>query len=121
MKHDFTLAGTRAWLTDNPCERFEVPLHDAKIDVRCAVAAQRIVNSEVYETERLQTFVEQLADKKQEYAFLHHEGATAHTSWFSMAYVHEIFEKERTISAGLSEHPIYLFAAFICGVTKREK
>ena len=36
-----------------------------------------------------------------EYAFFQQDGATAHTSRFSMPYVHEAFRKERTVSLGL--------------------
>ena len=36
-----------------------------------------------------------------EYAFLHKDGASAHTARFSMLYVHEAFGEERTVSTGL--------------------
>ena len=35
------------------------------------------------------------------YAFFQQDGATAHTSQFSMSYVHEAFRKECKVSTGL--------------------
>ena len=51
--------------------------------------------------ELLQPFIAQLTEEKCEYAFLQQDGATAHTSRFSMSYVHEAFGEERTVSTGL--------------------
>ena len=41
------------------------------------------------------------SEEEREYAFFQQDGATAHTSRFSMAYVHEAFGKERTVSTCL--------------------
>ena len=59
------------------------------------------VNSQVYVTELLQPFLAQLTEEEREYAFFQHVGATAHTSRFSMSYVHEAFGEERTVYTGL--------------------
>ena len=40
------------------------------------------VNSQVYVTELLQTFLAQLTEEEREYAFFQQDGATAHTSHF---------------------------------------
>ena len=54
------------------------------------------VNSQVYVTELLQPFIAQLTEEKLEYAFFQQNGATAHTSRFSITYVYEAFGEERT-------------------------
>ena len=59
------------------------------------------VNSQVRVTELLQPFIAQLTEEECEYAFFHQDGATAHTSRFSMSYVHRPFGEEHTVSTVL--------------------
>ena len=97
-------------LAVDPRERFEVSLYDAKIGVWCAVSGQWIVGptffnntmkSHVYVMELLQPIIAQLTEEECEYAFFQQDGATAHTSRFSMSYVHEAFGEEHTVPTGL--------------------
>ena len=55
------------------------------------------VNSQVYVTE----LCNQLTEEEREYAFFQQDGATVHTSRFSMSYVHEAFGEEHTVPTGL--------------------
>ena len=73
------------------------------------------VNSQVYVTELLQPIIAQLTEEEREYSFFQQDGATAHTSQFSMSYVHEAFVEERTVSTvySLPDRPICLPAIFI--------
>ena len=84
-------------------------VHNAKWKVHNKISTSRIVgpiffnntvNSHVYVTKLLQPFIAQLTEEH-EYAFSQQDGATAHTSRFSMPYVHESFGEERTVSTGL--------------------
>ena len=59
------------------------------------------VNSQVCVMELLQPFIAQLMEEEREYAFFQQDGATAHTSLFSMSYVHEAFREEHTVPTGL--------------------
>ena len=59
------------------------------------------MNSQVYVTELLQPFIAQLMEEEREYACFLQDGATAHTSRFSMPYVHEAFGEESTVSTVL--------------------
>ena len=51
--------------------------------------------------ELLQPFMEQLTEEEHEDAFFQQDGATAHTSQFSMSCVREVFGEEHTESTGL--------------------
>ena len=59
------------------------------------------MNFQVYVTILLQPFIAQLTEDEREYAFFQQDGATAHTPWISMAYVHEAFGEEHTGSTVL--------------------
>ena len=85
-------------------------VHNAKWKVHDKISTCRIVgpiffnktvNSQVYVTELLHPFIAQLTEEEREYAFFQQDGATAHTSRFSMSYVHEAFGEERRVSTVL--------------------
>ena len=73
----------------------------------------------MYVTELLQPFIAQLTEEEREYAFFQQDGATAHTSRFSMPYIHEASEKNVQFAQfyDLPDRPICLPAIFVCGVT----
>lgn len=100
---------SRYWASENPHLIHEVPLHDQKIGVWCAVLASRVigpiffdttVNTDVYLT-ILDDFAQQLTEEEREYCFFQQDGATCHTSERSLARVHELFTAERTVSKDL--------------------
>lgn len=100
---------TRYWDTENPNLVHEVPLHDAKVGVWCAVSGRRIigpiffydtVNSERYVNNILQPFFDMLTEEEREYGYFQQDGATAHTSHLSMETIENVFS-DRVISTGL--------------------
>jgi hypothetical protein len=101
---------THHWDTENPHTVQEVPLHDQKVGVWCAVSGQRItepilffydtVNSERYMNNILELFFQILTEEEKQHAYFQQDNTTAHTSQHSMGALHEIFG-ERIISQGL--------------------
>lgn len=99
----------RYWSTEKPDFVHEVPLHDQKIGVWCAVSAYRIIgpiffdstiNSQRYRDGILTPFFEQLTDIKCQSGIFQQDSATAHTADDSLNFIQEIFE-DRVISKGL--------------------
>ena len=99
----------RYWSTENPRIIHEVPLHDAKIGVWCAVSAKRIIgpiffedtiNSERYRTQILAPFFQLLSDNERQYGYFQQDSATAHTAADSLDAIREVFD-DRIISRGL--------------------
>jgi hypothetical protein len=99
----------RYWSSINPRQTFEVPLHDQKIGVWCAITASRIVgpiffentiNSERYVTDILGPFFDSITEEKKRHGYFMQDGATAHTATYSINALNEMFEN-RLISRGL--------------------
>jgi hypothetical protein len=102
-------AKIRYWSTENPHAVHEVPLHDLKVGVWCAISARRIIgpvffhetiNSERYVRLILSPFFDQLTDEEKSYGHFMQDNATAHTANNSMVALDEVFG-ERVISRGL--------------------
>jgi hypothetical protein len=98
----------RYWCSINPRQTFEVPLHDQKIGVCCAITASQIVgpiffentiNSERYVMTFYGSFSGALRKKKRHGYFMKYS-ATAHTGSYSINVLNEVFEN-RLISRGL--------------------
>jgi len=96
----------RYWSTDNPHQVHEIPLHDQKIGVWCAISRTKIigpiffqdtVNSERYIANILRPFFDQLTDYEKQNGTFQQDNATAHTAHASMAAIREVFE-DRIIS-----------------------
>jgi hypothetical protein len=99
----------RYWSSINPKQTFDVPLHDQKICVWCAITASRIVgpiffentiNSERYVTDILRPFFESITEEEKTYGYFMQDGATGHTGNYSINVLNEVFE-DRLISGGL--------------------
>ena len=99
----------RYWSTENPRLIHEVPLHDQKIGVWCAVTAERIIgpiffddtiNSDRYRRNILEPFFQQLTDDELRYAYFQQDSATAHTAHNSLQDIEAVFD-DRVISKGL--------------------
>lgn len=99
----------RYWSTENPHLIHEIPLHDAKVGVWCAITAQRIigpiffnetVNSERYRANILAPFFQLLSHYERENGYFQQDSATAHTAHNSLNDIKEVFE-DRIISQGL--------------------
>jgi hypothetical protein len=97
------------WSSINPRQTFEVPLHDQKIGVWCAITASRIVgpivseniiNSERYASDILRPFFGSITEKVKTYGYSMQDGSTAHTVTYSMNVLNEVFEN-RLINRGL--------------------
>jgi predicted transcriptional regulator len=100
---------TRYWSAENPHNLHQVPLHDQKIGVWCAVSASRIigpiffdttVNTDVY-FQIFENFYYQLTENERQQCFSQKDGATCHTSHHSLTRIHETFTEKRTVSKGL--------------------
>jgi inhibitor of nuclear factor kappa-B kinase subunit alpha len=100
---------TRIWSDENPRSVHQIPLHDIKIGVWCAVSARRIigpifyhetVNSDRYVRHILEPFFEQLTDDERQYGYFQQDNATAHTARNSISALQEVFD-DRIISTGL--------------------
>ena len=80
-------------------------MKDSRQNSTCMIVGplffNNVLNSQAYVTELLQLFIAQLTEEKCDYAFFHQDGATAHTSRFSMSYVHKAFGEEQTVSTFL--------------------
>jgi hypothetical protein len=81
----------RYWSSINPKQTFEVPLHDQKIGVWCAITASRIVgpiyfdntiNSERYVTDILRPFFHSITEEEKTYGYFMQDGATEHCHLF---------------------------------------
>lgn len=111
----FTLRGrvnsqnNRYWSQENPHDFHELPLHDSKIGVWCAVSENRIlgpifyeetINSDRYVRLILTPFFEQLVEEEKLHRHFMQDNATAHTANNSMDAIDEIFG-ERVISRRL--------------------
>ena len=55
----------------------------------------------MYVTELLQPFIAQLTEEELNKRIIRQYGATAHTSVFSMSYIHENFREEHRVSTVL--------------------
>lgn len=95
---------TRLWSATNPHD-----LHEAKIGVWVAMSRARIVgpiffentvNSDRYCTEILAKFISELTEVEINNGWFQQDGATAHTSNISMAFLRNVFD-ERIISKNL--------------------
>lgn len=100
---------TRLWSENNPRAIHEHSLHEAKIGVWVAVSRARIVgpifftntvNSERYCSGILSNFTQQLTQVEMSNGWFQQDGATAHTSNISMAFLRNVFG-ERIISKNL--------------------
>ena len=98
----------RYWSTDNPHQLHEVPLHDQKVGVWCAISRTRLigpiffddtVNSQRYINNILNPFFNQLTDYEKENGTFQQDNATAHTARASLAAIQNVFE-DRVISRG---------------------
>jgi hypothetical protein len=105
----FHSQNTRYWSAENPHNLHQVPLHDQKIGVWCAVSASRIigptffdttVNTDVY-LQIFRNLYSQLTENERQQCFFQQDGATCHTSHHSLTRIHETFTEERTVSKGL--------------------
>jgi hypothetical protein len=83
----------RYWSSINLKQTFEVPLHDQKISVWCAITDSRIVgpiffentiNSERYVTDILRPFFGTITEEENTYGYFMQDGATAHTATYSI-------------------------------------
>ncbi|PSN43843.1 hypothetical protein C0J52_11885 [Blattella germanica] len=95
----------RYWSTENPHLIHDVPLHDEKNGVLCAVTAKRIIgpiffqdtiNAQRY---RALTLVP-LSDDEKLNGYFQQDSATAHTANESINKINDVF-RERIISQGL--------------------
>jgi hypothetical protein len=100
---------TRIWSDENTHPVIQIPLHDMKIGVWCAVSARRIigpvfyhetVKSDRYVRNILEPFFEQLIDDEIQYGCFQQDNAIAHTARNSMSALQEVFD-DRIISTGL--------------------
>jgi hypothetical protein len=100
---------TRYWSAENPHNLHQVPLHDQKIGVWCAVSASRIigliffdttVNTDVY-LQIFENFYSKLTESERQQCFFQQDGATCHASHHSLTDIHETFTEERAVSKGL--------------------
>jgi hypothetical protein len=88
----YTLSGyinsqnNRYWSTENPYAVYEVPLHDLKVGVWCAISVRRTIqpmsfhktiNSERYVRLILSLFFSQLTDEEKLYGHFVQDNATA--------------------------------------------
>lgn len=98
----------RYWATENPHETFQMPLHDIKVGVWCAISARRIItiffddtiNSNRYVTNILTPFFDQLTEEEKLYSYFQQDGATAHTAEKSLNRLEQLFE-DRVVSKGI--------------------
>jgi hypothetical protein len=99
----------RLWSNENPHEFHQVPLHDQKVGVWCAISRMRIIgpiffngiiNAELYRTNILDHFIEHLSEREIEQAWFQQDGATAHTAEASLSFLESIFAN-RIISRGI--------------------
>ena len=99
----------RYWSHENPHRIHEIPLHDERIGVWCAVNGFRIIgpiffnntiNAARYRDDILTPFFEELTDIDCRNGYFQQDSATAHTAQDSLKLISEIFE-DRVISAGL--------------------
>ena len=60
-----------------------------------------MMTSEVYVTELLKPFIAQVKEEQRNYAFSQKDGATTYVSSLQMAYGHEAFGQEYTVSSDL--------------------
>ena len=90
----------RHWCADNPNIIFELPLHNQKIGVLCAISARRILgpiffegilNSQKYVEEILNPFFSNLSEAEQMYGFFMQDGATAHTAGTSITALRDVY------------------------------
>jgi hypothetical protein len=103
------IQNNRYWGTENPHAVYEVPLHDVKLGVWCAISARRItglvifheaINSERYVRLILSPFYIQQTNEEKSYAHFVQDNATAHIANNSMVALDNVFG-ERIISPGL--------------------
>lgn len=96
----------RMWSSENPHIFLESPLHPEKIGVWMAVSRRRIigpiffnftVNAARYRNNILAEFVEQLHDDELQHGYFQQDGATAHTTRETIAFLREFFD-DRLIS-----------------------
>lgn len=96
----------RMWSADNPHFFRETPLHPLKVGVWLAVSRRRIIGpiffdgnitAQRYRDELLRNFIEQLHDDELQNGFFQHDGATAHTTQETLAYLRQYFD-DRVIS-----------------------
>jgi hypothetical protein len=99
----------RLWSSENPHELYQVPLHDQKVGVWCAISRMRIIgpiffnatiNAERYRTLILEPFIAHLTEREIKEAWFQQDGATAHTAATSLNYLEGIFAN-RIISRGI--------------------
>lgn len=100
---------SRIWSTKNPHEFKQIPLHDQKVGVWCALSRTRIIgpiffdntiNAKRYRTEILEPFIAQLKKRELKKAWFQQDGASAHTARTSLQYLEEVFGN-RIISRGI--------------------
>jgi hypothetical protein len=80
---------TGIWSDENPHVIHQIPLHDVKFGVCCAVSARRIIgaifyhgtaNSDRCVRSTLEPFYEQLTDDERQYGYFQQDDATARNS-----------------------------------------
>jgi hypothetical protein len=85
---------------ENPHSIHEVPLHDVKIGVWCAISAHRIIgsvfcqytiNSERYVRLILTPFFRELTEEEKTCGYFKQDNATAHTASHSMNEINQVF------------------------------
>ena len=99
----------RFWSLENPHNIHEVPLHDVKIGVWCAISGRRIIgpifydgtiNAQRYVDLILQPFFAEVTEEERDHAYFMQDNATAHTAHISMREIVDVFE-DRIVSRGL--------------------
>jgi hypothetical protein len=97
------------WSAEKPLSIHEVPLHDVKIRVWCAISAYRIIgpvffqetiNSERYVRLILTPLFRKLTEDKKTYGYFMQDNTTAHTANHSMNEINQVFG-DCVVSRGL--------------------
>lgn len=98
----------RYWSSTNPHQFREVPLHDVKVGVWCAISASRVIgpiffedtiNSNRYIEQILEPFAAELTPQERYYGYFMQDGAPAHTADRSIASIRGVFG-DNVISKG---------------------
>jgi hypothetical protein len=98
----------RYWSAENPRFIYELPLHDKRIAVRCAISACRIigpifysdaVNAARYVNNILSPFFAEQTEEERLYAVFQQDSATAHMAYISLEALWDVFG-DRIINHG---------------------
>jgi hypothetical protein len=101
----------RYWSAENSYSIYEVPLHDVKIGVWCAISAHRIIgpvffqetiNSELYVKLILTPFFRELTEEEKTNGYFMQDNTTAHSANHSMNEINQLFG-DRVVSRGICE------------------